>query len=370
MKTIICIPTYNEAENIKKMLPAISDLKLKNVDILIIDDNSPDGTSAAVKRLNSKFKIQNSKFKIFVLDRKKKEGLGKAYVAGFKWALKKGYDRIISMDADFSHNPKYLPKMIKKSKDYDVVVGSRYVKGGKIVGWEWYRYVNSYGANFFTRLLLRLKPKDATAGFKCYSRKFLKSLDLDKIIAGGYAFQVEMINLAQEGGFSITEFPITFVDRQVGESKISGELSRSAKIIFKLALRKKTYRQFIKFGIVGLLGTIIDLGVYNLLVFKFNFNIYTSRIISFTLAATANYILNRIWTFRSKEKKIAKQYIQFFFISIIGLGLNLIIMKSLQNIVSGIEEELLRINIPVVIAITIVLFWNFLANRYWTFKKH
>ncbi len=365
MKTLICIPTYNEAENIKKILLTIFDLKLKDVDILVIDDNSPDGTSQIVKKIAK----NNKGNKVFVLDRKKKEGLGKAYVAGFKWALDGKYQRIISMDADFSHDPKYLPIMLEKSKDYDLVIGSRYIKGGKIVGWQWHRYVNSYGANFFTRLILLLKPKDATAGFKCYSSDFLNSINLDKIIAGGYAFQVEMVNLAQEEDCKITEFPITFVDRQVGESKISGELSRSIKTVFQLALRKKLYRQIIKFGVVGFIGTIIDLGFYNLFAIGLAANIYASRIISFTLAATSNYFLNRIWTFRSKEKRVARQFTQFFFISVIGLLMNLVIMKLLESVVAPIESEFLRKNTPVLIAIVIVLFWNFFANKYWTFKE-
>ena len=169
-----------------------------------------------------------------------------------------------------------------------------------------------------------LKPKDSTAGFKCYSRKFLNSLQLDNIISSGYAFQVEMINLAQEGDFSIVEFPITFVDRQIGQSKISGELSRSARTVFQLAYRKKFYKQIIKFGIVGFIGTLIDLGVYNLLALGLGLNIYGARTISFTLAATSNYFLNRTWTFKSKEKRIIRQFSQFLFISIVGLIASLI----------------------------------------------
>lgn len=365
-KYLICIPTYNEAENLKKLLPEISKLKLQNTDILIIDDNSPDGTSKLAKKINASGKLKN---KVYVLDRKKKEGLGKAYIAGFKWAIKHGYDYIFSMDADFSHDPKYLPEIQKKSKEYDVVIGSRYVPGGKIVGWEWFRYANSYGANFATRIILRLKPKDATAGFKCYSARFLKSLNLDKIIAGGYAFQVEMLTLAQDGNFSITEIPITFVDRRVGESKISGELSRSAKTVFQLAARKKSYREIVKFGIVGLIGTVVDVGVYNLLIFGFGLaSIYIARIISFTLGATNNYILNRKWTFRSRERRVGRQYIQFLIVSVIGLGLNLLIMGGLQGLVKNMQSEVLKKNIPVIIAIIIVFIWNYIINKIWTFR--
>jgi len=365
MKNVIVIPTYNEKENITKLIAAIFALKLRNTDILVVDDNSPDGTSDAVKKITKPNTSQNH---IFILDRTKKEGLGKAYVAGFKWALANGYDKMVSMDADFSHDPKYLPKMLEKSNEFDVVIGSRYTRGGKITGWQWHRYLNSWGAVFFTRLILGLKPKDVTAGYKCYSRKFLAKIDLNNIVSSGYAFQVEMINLAQEGGFKIAEIPITFADRRVGQSKISGELRRSVKAVFELAKRKKFYRQFVKFGIVGVGGTLIDLVIYNILALLFHYNIYFARTISFILAATNNYILNRRWTFKNKDKNIAKQYFQFFFISAIGLGLNLLIMHFAQNLVKNVQNEILKLNIPVVIAILIVLVWNFFANKYWTFK--
>jgi len=362
-KYLVIIPTYNEAINIERLLKEIIGLNIVNLHVLVVDDNSPDGTGLIVRK-----NIKKYPNKIFILDRKKKEGLGRAYIAGFKWALQKGYQNIISMDADFSHDPKYLPDLIDKSNDYDVVIGSRYVKGGSIVGWQWHRYLNSWGANFMTRLLLGLKQRDVTAGFKCYSRNFLESLDLDKIISNGYAFQVEMVNLAHDLNCNIIEVPITFIDRRAGESKISGELKRSIKVVLELAKRKKTYWQFIKFGIVGFIGTVIDLGIYNLLAIIFGFNIYFSRVISFTLATSNNYILNRKWTFQSHNKKIIQEFGKFFFISIIGLGMNLGIMKIINPLVKDISSEIIRKNIPVIIAIIIVLFWNYFSNKLWTFK--
>ena len=363
MKYLICIPTYNEAENIKKLLPAISDLNLPNTDILVIDDNSPDKTSDLAKKLDASGKLNN---KVFVLDRKEKQGLGKAYVAGFKWALAHNYDYIFSMDADFSHDPKYLPEMQKQSKNHDVVIGSRYIPGGKIVGWEWYRYINSYGANFVTRIALGLKPKDATAGFKCYSSKFLSSINLDKIIAGGYAFQVEMINLAQEGNFTITEIPITFADRRVGESKISGELTRSAKTVWQLAVRKKSYRQFVKFVIVGGVNTLVDWGVYWLIIHFTGWSVQNlkqlAKALSFVVSATSNYIMNRVWTFRYNEKKVLKEASKFFAVALIGLVFN----NAIFYVVTGILHW--KDFWGLVIATGLVLFWNFFANKKWTFK--
>lgn len=367
MKYLICIPTYNESENLKKIIPAISNLKLKNTDILVIDDNSPDGTSSLAKKMNQSKKYFN---KIMVMDRKLKQGLGKAYSAGFKWALKNGYNYIISMDADYSHDPKYLPKIIEESKKFDVVIGSRHVGNGRVEGWNWWRHVNSNGAIFATRLLLGLKTHDVTAGYKCYSKDFLSSVDLKNLVSGGYSFQVEMINLVEEGRFSIKEIPIVFVDRQIGESKISGELSRSAKAVFQLASKKKTYREFIKFGVVGFTGTLIDLGVYNILAVGFDYNEYSARTVSFVLAVINNYILNRVWTFRNKDKQVGLQFFKFLVVSVVGYLLNLGIMAFTMPMFNSIPSELAQKNIPVLIAIFIVLFWNYFANKLWTFKNN
>lgn len=359
--TLIVIPTYNEKENIVNLVGEIRRQKVE-ADILVVDDNSPDGTGRIVDDLRKKDKG------LFILHRKEKNGLGRAYVAGFNWGLKEGYKKLISMDADFSHPVEALPRLIKACSSKTVAIGSRYVKGGKIEGWAWNRYVNSSGANFVTRLLLGIHAKDATAGFKCYPAEFLSQADLDNIKSGGYAFQPEMLLIAQDKGFKLVETPITFVDRRAGESKIQGELVRSAKIVFRLAVSRKGLRQFVKFGVVGLSGTLVDLGFYNLLAIVFGANIYVARTISFTLAATSNYILNRKWTFRSTDKKVAAEYSKFLFISVIGLLMNLGIMKLLEPMASRFGTELLQKNIPVLIAIIIVLLWNFFANKFWTFR--
>jgi len=284
-------------------------------------------------------------------------------VAGFKWALERGYDKVITMDADFSHDPKYLPKLLKESGNKNVVVGSRYVKGGKIVGWGWKRLLNSIVANFISRLVLGLKPKDVTAGYKCYPAAFLKSINFDMLVSSGYAFQVEVLNLAQEKGFQIKEIPISFCDRRVGQSKISGELYRSAVAIIRLAIRKQIYRQFVKFSIVGISGMVVDGLVYFISTRWLHLFYLLAKITSFILAAVNNYIWNRIWTFRSKEKNIIKEFYKFISVSAIGLGLNALIMYLLVGI--------MRINdlSGWLLATLMVLFWNFAANKYWTFGK-
>lgn len=244
---LIVIPTYNEKENIEKLIPQI--LKQdKNIDILVVDDGSPDGTGELVEKLAKKNP------KIHVLHRKGKLGIGSAYIEGFKYGVKSEasrskargffslrrnkYDLIISMDADLSHNPKYLPAMITASGKYDLVLGSRWTKGGGVTGWPWHRYVMSWGANFFSRVLLKLKPKDITTGFRCYKREVLEKIGLDNITSSGYAFFEELIYRVQKAGFSIGEVPIIFVDRKIGQSKIDKkEIITSAKAIWHLFLK-------------------------------------------------------------------------------------------------------------------------------------
>ncbi len=234
MNTLIIIPTYDEKDNIVPLLHALARLYEKEVEVLVVDDSSPDGTADLAREAAKSIKMP-----VHVLVRHKKDGLGKAYTAGFEWALEHHYDYVISMDADFSHRPEDVAKLLHAPAEIDVAVGSRYIRGGKVVGWNTKRYLNSKLANFAARIALGLKYKDVTSGFKRYSRAFLQSLDFKQIIASGYAFQVEMILHAVDKKLKLKEVPIVFVDRQVGQSKISGELKRSAKIIWRLFLSRR-----------------------------------------------------------------------------------------------------------------------------------
>ena len=205
----------------------------KDFHILVVDDGSPDGTALEVKKLQIEFPG-----KLFILERTGKLGLGTAYIMGFKWGLENGYDFIFEMDADFSHNPYDLIRLYRACNNgfYDVAVGSRYVKGGKIENWPFNRKLLSYGASLYVRLVTWMPIKDPTAGFVCYTRKVLESIDLDKIKFIGYAFQIEMKYAARSLGFKIKEIPITFVDRVEGESKISGGIVKEAIFgVFKMA---------------------------------------------------------------------------------------------------------------------------------------
>lgn len=224
MSKIILIPTYNEIENIEKIIRKVFSLP-EPFHILVIDDGSPDGTAHKVKELQNEFTDQ-----LFILERNGKQGLGKAYIAGFKWSIERKYDFIFEMDADFSHNPDDLIQLYDacKNNGADVSVGSRYVKGGKVVNWPFNRIFISYGASVYVRLITWMPVKDCTAGFVCYKREVLETIDLDKIKFIGYAFQIEMKYTAWRKGFKIKEVPITFVDRTEGVSKMSKGIVKEA----------------------------------------------------------------------------------------------------------------------------------------------
>ena len=221
---VVIIPTYNEIENVESIIKAVFSQQ-KTFDVLIVDDNSPDQTGTAVKTLQSQFKDQ-----LFLLERTSKSGLGTAYIAGFEWALEKGYDFIFEMAADFSHNPDDLPKLYEAcaSKGADIAVGSRYVKGITVVNWPLSRILLSYGASRYVRFITRMKVKDSTAGFICYKRAVLEAVNLKKIKFVGYAFQIEMKFKAHKKGFEIVEIPVIFKDRTKGKSKMSGGIITEA----------------------------------------------------------------------------------------------------------------------------------------------
>jgi len=221
--SLVIIPTYNEIENIEKMIRKV--FSLPNIfHVLIVDDGSPDGTAKKVNELQLQFTD-----KLFIEERKGKLGLGTAYIHGFKWALFKDYDYIFEMDCDFSHNPDDLIRLQNACENgADVAVGSRYVKGGNVSNWDNKRIFLSYCASIYVRLVLWFNVKDTTAGFKCYKRKVLETIDLNAIKFMGYAFQIEMKYRAYKKGFKIVEVPITFIDRVEGVSKMSTKIFKEA----------------------------------------------------------------------------------------------------------------------------------------------
>ncbi len=223
MKKLVIIPTYNEKENIEKIIRKVFSLS-GNFHLLIVDDGSPDGTGAIIKGLQQEFGER-----LNLLERKGKLGLGTAYIAGFKWALQHDYDYIFEMDADFSHKPDDLERLYEAcTHGADVVVGSRYTKGGKVVNWPMDRILISKGGALYTKLITWMPVSDPTAGFVCYSRKVLSTIPLDEVHFIGYAFQIEMKYRAWKLGFKIAEVPITFEDRKEGVSKMSGNIIKEA----------------------------------------------------------------------------------------------------------------------------------------------
>lgn len=223
MDKLVIIPTYNEKENIENILRKVFSLEGR-FHVLVVDDGSPDGTAAIVKQLQQEFGAQ-----LHIAERSGKQGLGTAYIFGFKWALAKGYQYIFEMDADFSHNPDDLLRLYETcSTRADVAVGSRYVTGGKVKNWPFDRIFISYGASVYVRLITWMPVKDCTAGFVCYKREVLEKIPLDKVRFIGYAFQIEMKYRAWKLGFKIREVPITFVDRKEGVSKMSKGIVKEA----------------------------------------------------------------------------------------------------------------------------------------------
>lgn len=223
-ETLVIIPTFNEADNIAKIVPHLMELE-EPVDVLVVDDGSPDGTAREVKKLKKTYPER-----VHLIEREGKMGLGTAYVAGFRFALKSSYKYICEMDADFSHDPDELPKLIRlvKNGDCDIAVGSRYCKGISIINWPLSRLILSYSANLYARLITGLPIKDTTAGFKCISRPVLEKIDLHKIRSNGYSFQIEVHFRAYKAGFTLKEESIVFHERTEGTSKMSKKIVREA----------------------------------------------------------------------------------------------------------------------------------------------
>jgi dolichol-phosphate mannosyltransferase len=231
MKILIVIPTYNERENIEKVIAQVFKLGL-DTHVLVVDDGSPDGTGDIVEAM-----LKNDS-RVHLIRRPQKSGLGTAYVRGFKFAIEQGYEFVFEMDADFSHDPNDIPRFLKAIPDCDLVLGSRYINGVSVVNWPLSRLILSYFASIYTRTITRLPVKDPTGGFKCFRIEVLKAIDLDRVRSGGYSFQIEMTYKAWKKGFRIKEIPIIFADRTGGSSKMSKKIVREAVfMVWKLPLQ-------------------------------------------------------------------------------------------------------------------------------------
>lgn len=357
MKTWIIIPTYNEIENLESLVIKINKvLKVFDYTICIVDDASPDGTGDLAEKLKKKHPIK-------ILHRKKKQGLGSAYIAGFKFALQNNVDLIFEMDADFSHNPQDLLKMINETENGNhMIIGSRKIKGGKIVGWNWWRKFCSNGAMVFSRLILNFKTKDVTAGFRCYKRNVLESINLDKIKSNGYAFQEEMLYYAEKQGFKVKEIPVTFIDRKKGKSKLNKkDIVEFFITVIKIKLSE--FKTFLKYCVGGGTGLIVDFSLLYLLTDLMGTWYLLSATISFIISALVNYLIQYYWTFKSKRKKFLTQLSTFLIIAIFGLVINNTVIYLM------VEKLFIHYLLAKIIAAVIVTFWNFVLNYKITFKK-
>lgn len=226
---LVIVPTYNESRNIVKVLDLVSDLQIPNLDILVMDDNSPDGTAELVKEYSKK----NSH--VYLIKRESKLGLGTAYISGFRYALEHEYQYIFEMDADLSHDPKEIPNLLEAAKEADLVIGSRYISGVNVINWPLLRLFISVMASKYTRIITGLPVRDCTGGFKCFRRQVLESIPLDKVKSNGYSFQIEMNFKVWKRGFRIKEIPIIFYDRTEGSSKMSRKIMyEAAYMVWKL----------------------------------------------------------------------------------------------------------------------------------------
>jgi dolichol-phosphate mannosyltransferase len=220
-RMLVVVPTYNERANVPLIVPAVL-AQDPCIEVLVVDDNSPDGSGQIADQLASE------SARVHVLHRQGKQGLGKAYIAGFRWALERGYDLVFEMDADFSHDPRFLPKLIEAVQDADLVIGSRYKTGVNVINWPISRLLLSLGANQYARWVTGLPLTDSTGGFKCFRREVLEAIPLDRVRSNGYAFQIEMSFLAWKRGFRLKEIPIVFTDRLEGQSKMNKKIVREA----------------------------------------------------------------------------------------------------------------------------------------------
>jgi dolichol-phosphate mannosyltransferase len=328
MKILIAIPTYNEALNIEPLIKTVFEYIPPDGEILVIDDNSPDGTAKIVERL-----IPDYPLRLFILNRPEKQGLARAYLAAFDWGLSRGYDAFLEMDADFSHNPTYIPDMIDAARTHDVVIGSRNIKGGGVEGWTPLRKFVSRGGSFYARTILGCPVRDLTGGFNLWNRTALQKINLSRIISRGYSFQVEMKYRAYAAGCRITEIPIRFTDRKFGISKMSKKIFMEALVtvwkIKKSAGRDTGIDQFFKFTLTGGLGTITNLLIFFLCADVFRLAEIPVSVFCFLIAASQNYILNHRWSFRqntAKEALSPQRWLQFIAGSLFGLAVNIAVM--------------------------------------------
>jgi dolichol-phosphate mannosyltransferase len=363
VKILIAVPTYNEAQNIEPFIKTVFENIPEHAEILVIDDNSPDGTAKLVEKI-----IPDYPARLHILNRPEKQGLAQAYLAAFDWGLSRAYDTFLEIDADFSHDPKYIPLMLKEIQTHDVVIGSRNIKGGCVEGWSALRNLISKGGSLYSRIVLGCPIKDLTGGFNLWTKPALEKIGLYTIISKGYSFQVEMKYKAYSAGCSVKEIPITFSDRKYGKSKMSRGIFLEALInIWKI---KRNVRvdsgidQFFKFAVTGGLGTITNLLIFFLCADKAGLPEIPVSIGCFLIAATQNYSINHTWSFRQKDAMSIKKWFYFIAGSAGGLVVNIAVMKIIL-----LQWTLPYKFIAQAFGIAAGMVINFMLSKFVIFKK-
>lgn len=356
-RCVVVVPTYDEAENVARLVDEIT-AAAPYADVLVVDDNSPDGTADVVRSHPSYGKA------LHLLERPGKAGLGAAYRAGFAWALEHGYDRIAQMDADFSHPPARLDALFRTLDDADVAVGSRYVPGGGVSNWDWRRRLLSWGGNLYVRLLLRTGVHDNTAGFKGFRRDALETIGALGSESNGYGFQIENAWRAAQAGLRVREVPITFTDRVAGTSKMSGAIAREA-LVKVLLWRFGTVLTFLA---VGGVGYVIDVASFNFFRTLAPFNAYdpaVARTLAVGVAMIVTYVGNRTFTWRGSSEADRRREIGLFVLfNVIGFGFSvvtLVISHDLLGLTSRLADN---------ISANVIVLALGTAFRYWTYKKY
>jgi dolichol-phosphate mannosyltransferase len=333
MGLLTIIPTYNEIENIERLIKMVFDYIPPNASILVVDDNSPDGTAGVVEKTAVDFPGR-----LHILKREGKQGLASAYLAGFSWGLSRGFDIFLEMDADFSHNPQYLPVMLEHIGTHDVVIGSRNIAGGGVEGWPFSRNIISKVGSQYSRIVLGCPVKDLTGGFNMWRKDALEKINLSTIISQGYSFQIELKYKAYRSGCSIKEIPIVFTDRKQGKSKMSKKIFFEALInIWKIRFGDNSgFSEFFKFAITGGLGTITNLAIFFLCADIAGLHEIPVSIGCFFIAASQNYLINHFWSFKKATANSAPsvtKWLLFLGASLLGLGINLLVLKMLLTYV-------------------------------------
>lgn len=380
-RTLVIIPTFNERENLEGVTSRV--LAHRAVELLIVDDNSPDGTGRLADTLS------DAEPRIHVLHRAGKTGLGTAYRDGFAWALRAGFDTVVEMDGDGSHQPEELDRLLCAAETHDVVVGSRWVRGGIVTDWPWQRKLLSRAGSAYARLALGLPYRDITGGYRAYSSQALRRMDLDSLASQGYCFQIDMLARARDAGLDIAEVPITFVERQHGTSKMSGAIVGEAIAnVTRWGVQRVANRIAAPFGseqlrvfahqlamflAVGGVGFLIDVGVFNILRIgvlspaAVHGGPIIAKLISTSIAIAANWVGNRLWTFRSQRTEdVLREGIEFAVASVAGLALSVVCLW-VSHYVLG-YRSLLADNVSSnVIGLALGTALRFALYRWWVF---